>query len=66
MITADLAITYSRSSVAEFTTPFSFAPMIFMIPYPELDSTTNRIIKPFQYQVKGQQAQPSYSNANSA
>ena len=52
MVAADLTNTYLRSLIIEFTTPFSYDPMVLVIPYPELDSTINRIVKPFQYQVK--------------
>ena len=52
MVAADLTNTYLRSLIIEFTTPFSYDPMVLVIPYPELDSTINRIVKPFQYQVQ--------------
>ena len=47
----NLAVSYSRSLAVDFTTPLSFDPMMFIIPYPKLDSTINRIIKPFQNEV---------------
>ena len=52
MIAADLSNTYPRSLVVEFTMPFSQDPMVLMIPYPELDSTINRIVKPLRYEVR--------------
>ena len=53
MIASDFAMTYPRSLVIEYIImPFLQEPEVFMIPYPELDSTINRIVKPFQYQVK--------------
>ena len=47
----DISISYPRSLAVEFTMPFSYDPLILIIPYPELDSTINRIAKPFQYEV---------------
>ena len=66
MVTADLAITYPRSLAVEFTTPFSYDPMVFMIPYPELGSTINRIVKPFQYQVGAQPAHAHRSDVDNS
>ena len=51
LIATGLSITYPRSLVIAFTSPYAFDPMMFIIPYPKLDSTINRIAKPFQYEV---------------
>ena len=47
-----MSITYPRYLAVEFTMPFSYDPLMLFIPYPELDSTLNRIAKPFQYEVE--------------
>ena len=51
MIATALSVTYPRSLVIDFTIPFSYDPLALMIPFPELDSTVNRIVKPFQPEV---------------
>lgn len=51
MVAADLSVTYPRSLVVDFTTPTSYDPLVLMIPYPELGTTINRVVKPFQYEV---------------
>ena len=51
MVAAALTNTYQRSLVIEFSTPFSYDPMVLMTPYPELDSAISGIVKPFQYEV---------------
>ena len=51
MIAADLSLTYPRSLVVDYTTPISYDPQVLMIPFPELGSTIDRLVKPFQYEV---------------
>ena len=51
MIAADLTSTYQRSLAVEFTMPFTYDPIVLLIPYPELDSTISGIVKPYQYPV---------------
>ncbi len=51
MVATDLSITHPRSLVVDFTIPFSEEPMSLVIPYPQLESTIARIIKPFKPEV---------------
>ncbi len=51
MVAAALSVTYPRSLVIDYTIPFLDDPMALLIPYPQLDSTITRIVKPFQQEV---------------
>lgn len=46
-----LSVTYLRSLAVDFTIPFSEEPVSLLIPYPQLEGTITRIIKPFKSEV---------------
>lgn len=51
MAGTDLSITYTRSSVVEFSYPYANDPTALMIPYPQLASAVSGVVRPFQYAV---------------
>lgn len=51
IVATGLSITYPRSSVIDFTLPYSYDPISLMIPFPELEMTISGITKPFQTMV---------------
>lgn len=49
MAATSLTVTYPRSLVVDFTIPYSEDPMALLMPFPQLSSNINGIVKPFQY-----------------